>query len=552
MPKLSRSSRSTSSASVRKSTRSILAGSVAALVIIAAGSASAANYYWDADGNPVGNFPITGGGLGGTGAWNTTTANWYNVSNFSDLAWPNSLNDAAIFTGTAGTVTVDAAGINTGSLQFFTTGYALGGGPVTLGGIGTNVYVNTGTTTISSAIGGSVGLNLAGVGALTLSGISTYTGTTSLSGGAGLNLSFATNTTNLIRNTSPLVFNSGTLTLTGATGATDAQTFASTSVAGAGAITLTQGGASSLTVNLGALSQTTGGTLVFNTIPLTSGVVATTTSNNVNGILGTWASVGATTSLQYAAVNANGQIVAATGSTPAATAADLGNAPTVNYDLAAATGTTPDTVSANTIRYTGAAATLATGATSFTVNGLMNAGTGLLTIGTNNLTIGANNELVVLLNAQGITVTGAIGNNGTTASGLTLASSGGAGTLTLGKVNTYTGATTINSGTLALGIGNAINSASAININGGTLSLGANSEAAGVVTLRNGTIAGTTGVLTSSSAFEFQSGTVTALLGGTSALNKTTAGTVTLNPAASNSLTGAYNVKGGTLISTLR
>ncbi len=112
---------------------------------------------------------------------------------------------------------------------------------------------------------------------------------------------------------SSLALNGGTLTLTGTTGATDSQTFAGTTVSGGGVITLTQGGATSLTVALGAITQSTGGTLNFTIVPATSGVIATTTSANVNGILGPWATVGLlTNTLRYATVNGSNQIVAYT------------------------------------------------------------------------------------------------------------------------------------------------------------------------------------------------------------------------------------------------
>src|SRR5205823_2016089 len=82
---------------------------------------------------------------------------------------------------------------------------------------------------------------------------------------------------------------------------------------------------------------------------------------------------------------------------------------------------------------------------SYSVNGLMNAGTGLWTIGTNTLTIGATKELVVLSNTQNITISSNIANNSGGASALTYK---GAGTLTLSGANTYSGVTTVAGGTL--------------------------------------------------------------------------------------------------------
>lgn len=531
----------------------ILAGSI--LALLATPSAKGANFFWDADGTPLGNNPISGGNLGGTGVWDATTPLWYDAATGTLVAWPNSLLDTAtFFGGTAPTVTIDAGGINAGALRFLTTGYTLTGGTITLGLADSNVFVATGVTaTISSVIAGTNGLSLVGPGMLVLNGATSnsYTGTTSLSNGATLNLNFANNATNIINGASPLTFNSGTLALTGLAGATDSQTFASTSVAGRSIITLTQNAATSLTLNLGTITQTGGGTVNFSVIPLTTGVVATTSSVNVNGILGRWASVGLLTgTLRYATVNGSNQIVAYTGGTAAATPAALVDVTgTVNYDLASASGTAPASFLGNTIRMTGGANTTTVGATAFSVNGLMNAGTGTWTIGTNDITIGGEKELVVTLNASGMNVTGVILNNAGGASGLTLTSTS-TGTLTLSRVNTYTGPTTVNGGTLAVGIANAIDSASTVTVNGGTFSVGTFGNSVAAVTLKNGIITGTTatGVLTSASAFDFQSGTATASLAGTAGLVKTTGGFLTMNSATANSFTGGVIIKAGTIL----
>lgn len=506
----------------------------------------AATYYWDADGIGAGSSPVLGTGLGGTGAWDTSSPLWFSPLTGADGIWPNLTTDAAIFTGTAGTVTLGGGGVNAGSLQFFTTGYTLGGGALTLGAGGSNLFVNTGVAvTINSVIAGTNGLGVHGGGTLTLTGSNGYSGNTSVSNGATLNLNFATNSTDLISSGSALVFNGGKLTLTGAAGATDSQTFAGTSVAGSGVITLTQNGATSLTAALGTITQTAGGSLNFSVIPLTSGVIATTSNTNVNAILGTWATVGNGTTLNYATVNGSNQIVAFTGGTAAATGVNLTSTTgTVNYDLAAAAGAPAAGFSANTIRYTGAAATTAPGA-GFTLNGLINSGTGLWTIGTANITIGANKELQIVTGTNGITITSVIVNNGGGASSLTYS---GTGTLTLSKANTYTGTTTVNSGTLALGIAAALNSASSLVVNGGTFGEVTFADTVASVSLRSGSITGTTGVLTSASAFDLQSGTLSAPMAGAGGLNKTTPGTVTLSQTTAGTLTNAINIKEGTLI----
>lgn len=125
----------------------------------------------------------------------------------------------------------------------------------------------------------------------------------------------------------------------------------------------------------------------------------------------------------------------------------------------------------------------------------------------------------------------------------------GAGTWTLSGANTYTGLTSITAGTLKEGASNALGSG-ALTINGATaiFDLGANhTDTVGTVTLQGGgSITGTgTSALSSTAAFALQNGSVSAILGGSNGINKTTTGTVTLSGA--NSYTGTTSVTGGTL-----
>src|SRR5439155_1602757 len=79
----------------------------------------------------------------------------------------------------------------------------------------------------------------------------------------------------------------------------------------------------------------------------------------------------------------------------------------------------------------------------------------------------------------------------------------------------------------------------------GTLDLGTSSTAAGSVTLASGSIAGTTGVL-SGSSYAVQSGSISAILGGSGALAKSTVGTVTLS--AANTYSGGTTISAGKLV----
>lgn len=123
-----------------------------------------------------------------------------------------------------------------------------------------------------------------------------------------------------------------------------------------------------------------------------------------------------------------------------------------------------------------------------------------------------------------------------------------AGTVTLNKQNTYTAATNINEGTLLYATNDALGNG-LININGGTLDIATYTDTVGAVTLNSGSIAGTSGVLTGGS-YAVRSGSISAILGGSGNLTKTTAGTVTLSGL--NTYTGQTLVNDGILsVSTL-
>jgi len=121
----------------------------------------------------------------------------------------------------------------------------------------------------------------------------------------------------------------------------------------------------------------------------------------------------------------------------------------------------------------------------------------------------------------------------------------GNGTMVLGGVNTYTGATNVSAGTLQISANDRIANASNLNVSGGTFDLQTFNETLGAVTLSSGTISGTgTGTLTGSS-YTLQSGTVSAILAGNTTVTKNTSGNVTLSGA--NTFTGSTTISAGTL-----
>lgn len=171
-------------------------------------------------------------------------------------------------------------------------------------------------------------------------------------------------------------------------------------------------------------------------------------------------------------------------------------------------------------------------------------------------------------NGQGVTYASALWSTNT--GGLTLNDTAATtGTLTLTAANQYSGLTQVTSGELDLntttgqpvpgnltvsGSGVAkllkasqISSAGNLVVSGGTFnSQGFNQTLAGVQLSGGASILGTTGTLTSTSTYDMQAGSVSARLGGTVGLTKTTAGSVTLS--GSDSYSGATAVNGGVLI----
>ena len=123
-------------------------------------------------------------GNGGNGTWNIdNSANWYDGS--ANVRWLDfGGNDyAAIFGGTAGTVTL-ASSINVSRLTFNTAGYTVSSNALNLNGYPATITTPTGTTTINSVIAGATSWNKAGPGTLRLTNAAnTNTGNTSINEG---------------------------------------------------------------------------------------------------------------------------------------------------------------------------------------------------------------------------------------------------------------------------------------------------------------------------------------------------------------------------------
>jgi autotransporter-associated beta strand protein len=147
---------------------------------LGAARSSQAQLFWDANGVA----PVDGG----TGVWdNGITANWsVDAGGSAYTTWNNASPSDAVFSGTAGNVSINSASnVTANSLLFGVNGYILdGSGSLTLSGAGTIGVTTAGQGAVFNIpIAGSVGLTKVGAGSIALFGTNTYTGATTVNGG---------------------------------------------------------------------------------------------------------------------------------------------------------------------------------------------------------------------------------------------------------------------------------------------------------------------------------------------------------------------------------
>jgi filamentous hemagglutinin family protein len=519
--------------------------------------------------------------LGGNNGLSKTTSGTVTLSGANTYTGTTTVGDGTLALGASNVLADGSALVVNGGT------FAIGANSDTVASVslqGGSIAGSTGVLTslatvdaqngsIGARLGGSAGLTKTTLGTVTLSGANSYTGTTTV--GAG---TLALGASNVLANGSPLVVTGGvfdigansdtvasvSLQVGSITGGTGVLTSTATVDAQNGSIGARLGGSAGLTKTTAGSVTLSGANSYAGTTNVGAGTLTLGASNVladgsplvVNG--GTLA-IGSNSDTVASVQLLGGGITGGTGVLTSTATFDVQSG-SIDAILGGSAGLAKTGVGTVTLSgansYTGTTSvsqgTLALGASNVLADGsalLVNGGT---------FAIGANSDTVASVQLTGGSITGSSGVLTSTAnvdaqSGSISAILGGSaglaktglGTVTLSGANSYTGTTSVGQGTLVLGASNVLADGSALLVNGGTLAIGANSDTVNAVSLLGGSITGSTGVLTSTTAFDMQSGSVGAILGGSAGLAKTGAGTVTLN--AVNTYTGTTTVGAGTL-----
>ena len=522
--------------------------------------------------------------LNGQTISNALTLNGTGISSGGALI--NSNATAATY---AGLITLGSASSivgGTGSIAVTNIGSITGSGfGLTLGG-------NAGGTLSSVLATGAGTLTKVGAGTWTLAGANTYTGTTTISAGT-LKLGAASALGDVSGGVS--VTAGAVLDLNGQNVAyAKALTLNGTGVSLGGALInssatpatyagrITLGSASSVVGGAGSIALTNAGSITGSGFGLKLGgavggslssSLATDAGTLTKEGAGTWTLTGANTYTGGTTIS-TGTLQIGSGGTVGSISGNVDNSGVLSFNRSDALTFAGLISGAGTVSHLGTGTTTLSGNNTYTGGTIISAGTlalgasdvladagGVTVSGTGTLSLDAFSDTVASVSLQGAgTITGSTGVLTSTAAydlqagtaSAILAGSAGAnkttsGTVTLNGANTYTGGTIISAGTLALGASDVLADAGGVTVSGtGTLSLDAFSDTVASVSLQGaGTITGSTGVLTSTAAYDLQAGTASAILAGSAGANKTTSGTVTLSGA--NTYTGETAVNAGTL-----
>jgi autotransporter-associated beta strand protein len=326
----------------------------------------------------------------------------------------------------------------------------------------------------SGAIGGAGGLTKTGPGSLTVRNQNFYTGPTVVNQGL-LTIDFANSSpvlSQIFSASSPLVLGGGTLALSNAKGAANAQVFNGTTVApGASLVAIVRNTGASLLFTFGTITRKVGGTLYSELPSGGAGVGAVTTSPLVNGILGGYCAgeMNHSTAVpfpdQWLAKNTANQLVEYVHLAQEQGANAFTN-PTNNVEIFPANLAPGANSVVNSLHFdaNSTGLTLTLSGTNVLASGglLVSATTGSATETiTGGTLLGATNaDLIVFQDSPGtLVIDSTIADNTNLAaaggSALTLAGGPTTGTLVLTRNNTYTGPTFVAAGTLQVGNGGA-------------------------------------------------------------------------------------------------
>jgi fibronectin-binding autotransporter adhesin len=482
-------------------------------------NSSASSAVLDLNGQTLG---LTSGGTLSSGTGSTVIQDGTLTTSGAELFVVDSNNQtiSAAITGTAalvkyGTGTLVLSGNNAYSGETYVQAGTLqisNSGSTTLNGFiqsaGTVIYDLNANAVIKGEVTGGTILQ-DGTGTLTIGARSFSVTSWTVNSGA-LDVDFsqtaAPSATNIISPGTALILGGGTLEVNGHGSLTNSQTVQSLTLnPGGSTITLNQNGNTKLTLALGTITRNAGAFLNFSNAPAATGIVATASNANLNGILGTWATTGSGTSLAYATMS-GGDITAYAGATSAGSNLSAMSSATTNYVTTNPTSFVFSNATGNTLQYKGpaTAGTIMLNGATLTLNGLMNAAAGSLTIsGPGAVVAGSSQELAITGNTQSTTISATVAD--TSSSNTTALTYGGAGKLTLSATtgNSYSGGTIVASGTLLLGntTGSATGSGALTVAHGATIGgTGASRSSSftvnGTVMVGNGTDSSSTTTLT--------------------------------------------------------
>lgn len=490
----------------------------------------------------------------GTGTWRIDVAptivdNLVVTSGTLILNAPNSFNGDDFFIRNA-TVTLNVNGAITNAMDDFNVSTETAGGGVldingTTGSAPTDLIVGSATLfgnvidsvgtgsisatstlalrngLVSAALTGAIALNKTTIGTITLAGNNPgFTGAVNISEGGTLVLDYTTLNGGKLGDAALVSGSGGGLTVNGSSTAATTETIGGlTLTAGQTHVTVNNGAGQTATLILGPIARaaTGDGVINFNTSSASASIQTTTTNVGGGSILAGWATFGGN---RFATVS-GGSILAAT--TVAADNITTWLATDNVIDSLGYSGTTSSRA-VNSIVFNANATSVVTVAPGGRLNvasgGILvssNVGTAAASITGGTLVSGTGAELFVHQHNTGSEFV-----IGSTLSGTTLLTKGGAGTLTLTGRNFHSGQTTIHEGTLKVSGGNAIGDRSVVELR---------NVASAILDLNNGTE--TIGGLTGGSS-----------VGGTVAIGT---GTLTLNNSATQVFVG-FLTGSGTLI----